>query len=128
MLHSGQKMFNSIMQCVILSSDAYNFLPQTLFILLFMAANKAVNKNRINTGNYSLGGFCSCHYIVFCIIITLIFFSISESGFLLFLQIIRTKNSPVVTSHIIIFLQALSGTYSSSSGRTSVPFLWEALL
>lgn len=41
---------------VIASSDAYNFLPQTHFVFLFTAANKAVNKIRTNTGNYSWGG------------------------------------------------------------------------
>lgn len=63
-------------------------------------------------------GLCSCHCLVFCIIITLILFCISESGLYFFSEIISTKNSPFATSHIIIFLQTLSGTYSLTSGKT----------
>lgn len=121
MHHSGQKkIFNSTLQSVLsptltptTSSHKY-----TLFFCLQQLIRQLIRSGLILeiTVGEEHKGLCSCYYVVFYIITNfLLHFRIRT---LLFLQIIRSRNSPVATSRIIIFLEIFSGTYSLASGRT----------
>lgn len=122
MHHSGQKkMFKSTMQSVLPPTlmPTTSSHKHTLFCYLQKLIRQLIRSGLILeiTVGEEHKGLCSCYYVVFCIMITnfLLPFWIRT---LLFLQIIRSRNSPVATSRIIIFLEILSGTYSLASGRT----------
>lgn len=108
MHHSGQKkIFNSTMQSVLSPTlmPTTSSHKHTLFFCLQQLIRQLIRSGLILeiTVGEEHKGLCSCYYVVFYIITNfLLHFRIST---LLFLQIIRSRNSPVATSRIIIFLE-----------------------